>query len=173
MKRILIAVACLSLSAALFGQRNRFTEAVKYNDFIVGQQSQIGKTIQAFNDACTNTSDTAVLHGKRRDIINQANQSYKQLQQTEPFKGDTSLIKHAMALFLFYAKTAANEYRQMLDVIFSKSGTGQQKNEQLQVLLDTVTTQEKLWDTNFLNAQSAFAKKYNIDLKPNEEKSSQ
>lgn len=173
MKRILILMAGLILSATLFGQLNRFAEAVKYNDFIVDQQTQIGKAIQAFNDAFTNTADTAVIHGKRRDIINQANQSVKQLQMTEPFKGDTSLLKHAKALFSFYAKIANNEYRQMLDVLFSKNSTQQQINEQLMALLDKVSVQEKLYDANFLNAQNAFAKKYNIALKANEVKPNQ
>lgn len=173
MKRISILLAGLIVSATLFGQLKRFTTAVQYNDFIVGEQTQIGKKIQAFNDAFTNTSDTAVLHSKRRDIVNQANQSYKQLQMTEPFKGDTSLIKHAKALFSFYAKIATTEYRQILDVLFSKSNTQQQKNEQLKALLDTVTQQEKQYDSNFLIAQDAFAKKYNIELKANEGKPNQ
>lgn len=173
MKRILIVVAGLSFSVTLFGQMNRFADAVKYNDFIVDQQTQIGKTIQAFNDAFANTSDTAVLHSKRRDIVSQANQSVKQLQTTEPFKGDTSLIKHAKALFSFYATIATNEYRQMLDVLFNKNTTQQQKNEQLQALITKVTEQEKQYDAGFLNAQNAFAKKYNIDLKANEDKPNQ
>ena len=168
MKRIMTVLAGLMLSATLFGQLNKFTDAVKYNDFIVGEQTRIGNAIQAFNDAFNNTGDTAVLHNKRRDIVTQANQSYKQLQMTAPFKGDTSLIKHAKALFSFYVKIATNEYRQMLDVLFNKSNTQQQKNEQLTALLEKVTAEEKQYDTNFLNAQEAFAKKYHIDLKANE-----
>lgn len=173
MKHMLIAVACLSAAATLFGQQNRFTDAFKYNDFIVEEQTQIGKTIKAFNDAFTTATDSAVMHSKRRDIVNQANKSYKQLQMTEPFKGDTSLIKHAKALFSFYAKIATSEYSKILDVLYNKNSTQQQKNEQLQALIDTVTEQEKQYDANFLNAQDAFAKKYNIALKANEVKPNQ
>lgn len=172
MKFTLFFIAILSVTVS-YGQVHNFTKATEYNDFIVSEQTRIAKVIQSFNNIFLNTTDTAEIHRKRRDIIAQANDSYKQLLLTEPFRGDTALKKHAQALFAFYAKIAGNEYRQLVDVYYDTKRTDAEKNTQLQQLIKSVTENEKVYDANFQKAQSAFAEKHNIQLTENSFKMNQ
>lgn len=173
MQRLLIVFMSIIFSPALLGQLNKFSEPVKYNDFIVNEQIQIGKTIQAFTTALNSSADSTVIHSKRRDIISQANKAYKQLLHTDPYGGDTSFIKHAKALFSFYAKIASTDYKQFIDILYNTNATDEQISNKLKTLLDTITEKEKIFDANFLNAQKAFAKKYDIELTENEFKINQ
>jgi phospholipase/lecithinase/hemolysin len=145
----------------------KFTTAVAYNDFIVDEQVKIGEAIKAFNTAFGNTEDTLQIHEARKAITKQADSSINQLKRLVPFSGDTALKKNAMSLFSFYSKTASNEYKQLVQIYYSKK-TNEDISKELQALIKVITDKEALYDKNFQDAQKAFAAKHNIDLKANE-----
>lgn len=172
MNRILFFFAILSVSAS-YGQLHTFTKAAEYNDFIINEQTRIAKAIQAFNNIFASSTDTAEIHRKCRDITAQANDSYKQLLLTDPFSGDTALLKHSKVLFAFYAKIAANEFRQIVDVYYDNKRTQEEKNKLLNELVQAITEKEKVYDANFQKAQKAFAEKHNMQLTENKFKMNQ
>lgn len=149
-------------------QANKFENAVDYNDYIVNEQTKVGMAIKKFNAAFENSTDTAVLHAARIAISRQADSAVNRMNKMVPYKGDTSLKKNAISLFGFYSKIAGKEYKQFIWIFFSKEKTTEQKSKELQDIVNDITEREKIYDSNFLEAQKAFATKYNIKLTENE-----
>jgi len=147
---------------------NKFENAVDYNDFIVNEQTRIGMAIKGFNTSFEGSNDTVEIHAARQAIVRQADSAVDRMKKLAPYKGDTSLKKNAMSLFAFYSKIADKEYKQFVWVYFSKEKTAEQKSKELQDIVNDITEREKIYDSNFLEAQKAFAAKYNIKLTENE-----
>ncbi|MBL0183605.1 MAG: hypothetical protein IPP96_15475 [Chitinophagaceae bacterium] len=154
-------------------QVNKFESAVAYNDFIVNEQTKVGMAIKKFNTTFENSTDTVEIHAARIAISRQADSAVNRMNKMVPYKGDTSLKKNAISLFGFYSKIAGKEYKQFIWIFFSKEKTTEQKSKELQDIVNDITEREKIYDSNFLEAQKAFATKYNIKLTENEFKMDQ
>lgn len=168
MKLILSLFSFFVITTSGYAQVKTFSTAVAYNDFIVAEQIKIGESIKSFISIFTNSTDTIEIHSARKAISTQADSSVNQLKQLSAFKGDTALKKTAMRLFTFYSGIAANEYKQLVWVIFDTKKTNGEKNKKQQEIVKAITEKEAFYDKNFQDAQKAFAKKNNIDLKENE-----
>lgn len=148
-------------------QLKKFETGVAYNDFIIAEQTKIGKMLQEFNNTFSNSTDSNVIHKARIAIITQADSSVKQVKRMQSFKGDTALKKTALLLFNFYAGAAANEYTRLIRLYFNTSLNDETKRKQLEAILKTITEAESVIDKKFSEAQKAFAAKHGFTLAEN------
>lgn len=146
----------------------KFENAVDYNDYIINEQTRVGMVIKEFNAAFERSKDTLEIHTARKAIIRQADSAITRIKNLVPFKGDTSLKKNALRLFRFYSEIAGKEYREFVQLYFSKEKITTEISKQLQDIVADITEREKVLDANFQEAQKAFAAKYNIKLTENE-----
>ncbi len=168
MKLILSLFSFFVIATSSYAQVKTFSTAVEYNDFIVAEQIKIGESIKSFISIFTNSSDTTEIQEARKAIVSQVDSSINQLKLLASFKGDTALKKNAISLFSFYSGIAANEYKQLVWVIFDTKKNNGEKNIKQQEIVKKITDREAFYDKNFQDAQKTFAKKYNIDLKEND-----
>ena len=134
--------------------------AVEYNDKIVAEQNKIGNQILAFTEAPSAES----LAGLQK----QANASIGVLNEMKPYKKNGELLNAAKSLFQFYIDVTSNEYAKVL-ALFNESSKYSQEEliEKINVYVDVISQKEKIVDTNFAAAQTAFAKKHGFTLTEN------
>lgn len=173
MKRVLYFLCFILLTNNCDAQVKKFTTAVAYNDFIVGEQVKIGKVIQEFNNTFTSSTDTNVIQKARIAIRSQADSSVKQVKLMQPYKGDTALRKTSINLFTFYSKAAAVEYTQLIRISYNDKLSNEEKRNQLEAIIKTITDAEAIVDKNFADAQKAFAAKHGFTLTENDFKVNQ
>lgn len=165
------AILCLILLATLAGssaaQPFRFEKAVEYNDFIVGEQTKIGQTIKDFLAAYNQSKDSAQIQEARKNIVKQADSSVARLKRLVSYKGDTAFKMGASRLFGFYSTTARIQYDQLIKLSYNTTLDGDALQKQFSALIADISGREKIFDTYFLEAQKAFAAKYNFTLAEN------
>ncbi len=156
-KLILLLVAFLTLNATYAKTDNA---AIDYNDKIVAEQNKIGNQILAFTEAPTDES----LAGLQK----QANASLGVLNEMKPFEKNSELLNAAKSLFQFYIDVTSNEYAKVLG-LFKESNKYSQEEliEKINIYVTSISQKEKIFDTTFSAAQTAFAKKYGFTLTEN------
>ncbi len=167
MRRILSFLLVLFVSTSVPAQVLTFETAVAYNDFIVGEQTKVGEVIKQFINTYSNSKDSTEIQQARKAIVKQADSAVKKLRSVAAFKGDTLLKKHAIRLFNFYSVSAANEYNQFVLLAFDTKKSNEQVNKEMTAIAKDITEREKVYDTDFQEAQKAFAAKHNIKLTEN------
>jgi len=167
MKRTFILFIFLVIVAGSNAQVTKFETAVAYNDFIVGEQTKVGEAIKQFINTYSNSTDSSLIQQARKAIVKQADSAVKHLRAVISFKGDTSLKQSAIRLFNFYSVSAANEYSQLVQLSFDTKKSAEQVNKEMAAIAKDITEREKIYDTDFLEAQKAFATKHNISLTEN------
>jgi hypothetical protein len=140
------------------------SDPVKYNDFIVGEQNEIGESLldlmEVINDE-TSTLDIAMTYlGTLSATIDQ---SIADMENLEKMNNDYGLKKSAMDLFGFYKRIMGDKYSEIIKQLYSESPDI--------VLIDQITKEvadeEKGFDAAFQLAQQSFATGYGFTLAPN------
>ncbi|HLP55930.1 MAG TPA: hypothetical protein VK151_12925 [Fluviicola sp.] len=146
-----------------------FTDAVSYNDHIVGLQNEIGYKMIAFNDEVGAEDATAEsVQPYYDDLLKTTRTVISKLEKVKPYEKNVALKNAALELFRFYETTIKVEYKEMMDLIFSDAGLDDAGMLRVQELLTKVTEEEAVVDQKFKEAQEAYARKYNIELEENE-----
>lgn len=145
-----------------------FTNAVDYNDHIVGLQNEIGYKMIAFNEEVSSENASAAsVKPFYDDLLTTTKNVIVKLEKVKPFEKNVELKSSAMDLFKFYETTISEDYKEMIELIFGDE-LDEAAMTRVQELLVKVTEAEAAVDAKFKNAQEAYAKKYNIDLEENE-----
>jgi uncharacterized protein Yka (UPF0111/DUF47 family) len=171
MKKNRAALMCvcflLLLTGTSWAQNNvvAITEPVKYNDYIVDQQTAIGEGILSFTNALNDEKNTQEGALNQLDlslkITENALANIKNLKRLNP---DFGLGDAAQALFEFYKKTMEISYKEMVIELFNTSPDMDKLNR----IIQSVSDDEKMVDQTFSEAQEKFAQHYNISLGENE-----
>lgn len=145
-----------------------FDNAVKYNDFIVSLQNDIGRRVIQFNDQVASENLTKELIQPYLDsLVITTRTSKAALLILVPFEGETGIRDSAYDLFAFYESIFLNEYVQMIDMLVLMP-TGDLDMARFQEIMTSITEREKVLDEQFQKSQQAFADKYNFTLEANE-----
>lgn len=167
MKPVILLIAIVfTFATGAFSQN--FTEASKYNDYIVELQNKIGYKMLEFNERMGEEDATlesvtpyhTALLQTTKDVI-------ADLKKMPAFEGNTSFRNSAIDLFNFYLKTIEVDYKEMMELIFAER-IDDASLERLNQILEQITEEEAVYDENFAREQQAFADKYNFDLIDNE-----
>lgn len=155
------------MATLLSANAQSITDPVKYNDYIVEQQSLIGEKMLAFTGKFSEENMTlAVITPILEDLLSTAKKGVSAVKQLTPFEGDTQLKQSAIDLFQFYVAIIDREYREMVNLVFGDN-LNDVAIEQIQELVQKITADEAVYDGNFSAAQAAYAAKYGFILDKN------
>jgi hypothetical protein len=141
------------------------TDPVKYNDYIVNQQTAIGEGILNFTNALNQENITKQAALDQLDIsLKIAEKSIDNIKKLKRLNPDFGLGDAALSLFEFYKKTMEVSYKEMVIELFNT----EPDMDKLNRIIQSVSDDEKIVDDTFSKAQEKFAQHYNISLGENE-----
>jgi hypothetical protein len=150
----------------LHAQSLKISDPVKYNDYIVEQQNNIGdellKLIAMF-DALP--EDQSIPTDQLNVIISTAKTSIANLNNLKPIANEFGMKQSAIDLFNFYKGTMDTDYRTVLDQLYAETP----EVALLQEILVKIQGEEAAVDQKFQEAQEKFSQHHNIQLEENEQ----
>lgn len=167
MKAIYCLLFACFLAGNSFAQPIRFDKANEYNDFIIGEQTKVGQAIKEFMTVNAESNDSTVIHNARNKIAIQADSAIARLKRLVGFRGDTAFKGSSMRLFGFYASTARVQYAQLVRYSFRTDKNDEALKKEMMAVVNLVIESEKKFDSEFSQAQKAFAAKNNFTLTEN------
>ena len=138
--------------------------AIDYNDMIVEEQTKIGQKIIDFNYAVESDADMEM---PLKLTLAQIDVSIAAIEKLSTWEDGAALKSSALQLFKFYKSIVSVEYREMVNILYHENLSDADVNR-LNELMASVSEREKKYDDDFQRVQEAFAKRWNIDLVPNE-----
>jgi hypothetical protein len=146
----------------------KITDPVTYNDKIVQYQDNIGYAMVAMNEHIgTNESTLSSAEELRLDLLKIILESIAGIKKMQAFDGNDDMRKAGLALFQFYEKAVSTDYREAINILY-KEDLSEDDITVLEGIVAKITEEESEFDIAFEEAQTAFAKKHNIDLEENE-----
>jgi hypothetical protein len=144
------------------------TTAIEYNDHIVELQNRIGYKMVSFNEEVGKndaTYESVKVH--LEDLLLVTQTVIKETEKIPAHEKNITLRNSALDLFKFYETTIKFDYSKMIELLFVGELT-EAKLADLQVILEKVTNDEKVYDERFQSEQQKFAEKYGFTLEENE-----
>lgn len=165
MKRyfLLIFLFFNSTSPALFAQQ--FKTPVEYNQYIVNEQQKVVNIMISFSNKF-NTTDSLLMVNYNY-TKNELKKVLENIRKLPPYEGDESLKNAALPLFELYYSAMDIEYKEIVS-LFIKKDFGNKTQERVNSLLQSINEREKLLDVKFKQAQTDFAKKYDLKIENNQ-----
>lgn len=166
MKTALSVLFLLLFSVLSYSQSGsvRISEPIKYNDYIVAEQNEIGESLLDLMDVIndeTSTEETAMFFlGKLNTTIAL---SIGDLENLEKMNNDYDLKKSALDLFNFYKRIMGNTYPVIIRQLYSEIPDIELINK----LTQEVAAEEKGYDDAFQKAQQSFSSANGFSLTPN------
>ncbi len=159
--KILITSYLTFLSGFLNGQN---TEAVKYNNAIVGQQHKVVPHIVRF-------FETHAKHGcslekamkEKERIETMLDKGILKVQAMKPYYGNDSLRQSALKWLKIYKRTFDVDFETAIPLLSKKEKTEVDK-QKLRTIQEGLFEEEDKIDEEFEQAQWAFVKKYNLKM---------
>lgn len=159
----------LFISIHLQGQNTSLEKPAEYNNFIVEEQNKLILKIIEYNISSLHNDNYEENNQKRLDIIRQLNASIERLKALAPFNGDSRLRDEALSVFKIYKEAYDIEFNEVN--LLRKDRTGSfEAMEKYFKAQNNVEEKLKSAGVQFMNAQKAFAKKFNTTLKENDTK---
>lgn len=162
MKSIALLLIVISMSLGLSAQT--FTDPIKYNDFIVGLQTEIGDKIMIFNEKMgeeTMTYDGLMPY--YNSLLETTKSSVEKMGKLHAYESNTEFRNSALELMKFYERTVSVAYMEMIDIIY-KSEMDEAAISRIGEIIDRVSNDESAIDKRFISAQDVFAQKYGFTL---------
>ncbi len=146
----------------------KITDPVVYNDKIVEYQDQIGYAMVAMNEHIgTDESTLSSAEELRLDLLKIIVESISGIKKMQAFDGNDDMRKAGLALFQFYERAVATDYKEAISILY-KEDLSEDDITVLEGIVVKITEDESEFDIAFEKAQTAFAKKHNIELEENE-----
>ena len=165
MRKYLVLFGIVLMGALLFSCKDTKSQAIDYNDKIVGLQSKIGKSMIEFSR--TFASNNITLMEKRyAELLASIDSAISRAEAMESFNGSGAFRDTAIKLFEFYQDISENEYDEILD-IFNQDEITQADAERIEELAEGISEREEELDYEFATVQKAFAQKHGILLRDN------
>lgn len=159
MKNLIIFFCIAALATSVQAQNKK---AAKYNDKIINEQIKLEPfLIKFFKDF--NTASIESLNEQHNTILTMLDNSSKKVAAMPVFENDGALRDAALKWFNLYKESFENEYKEMLPIISKKDKSADEKAK-LNEMHEKLIKEEEIIDTEFANAQKAFADKHKLTL---------
>jgi hypothetical protein len=132
-----------------------FSSSVRYNDFIINNQTNVYRKIVELVD-CMEKCDDKELKAKYTEFGDEAKYSLKQIKRLSAFGGNTDFRDRAIELFEFYIEVYENSYKELIDMII-KGDVTEKDQARMNKIVEEVSTKEAKLDNAFQTAQQKFA----------------
>ena len=165
MRKHLVLIGIVLMLALLLSCNNAKTQAIDYNDKIVGLQSKILRSMIDFSKTFS-SNNTNLMERKYNELLDSIDTALGGIESMPPFNGSSEFRDTAIRLFEFYDDVAKNEYGEIVEIFYQDKIT-QDDAERIQELAEGITEREEALDHEFATVQKAFAKKNGILLRSN------
>lgn len=148
-------------SIGTFAQK--FDDAVDYNDYIVNEQFAIIEEMEAWSTLISELAEKDVVLTKLNQMLSQIEISIKKVKKLDDYEGNTAFRDAAIELFSFYGKICGNEYKELVEILYSED-LGEEELTRMNEIVEDITIREQNYDEKFISAQKEFAEKHNFIL---------
>jgi hypothetical protein len=165
MRKYLVLFGIVLMGALLFSCKDTKSQAIDYNDKIVGLQSKILRSMIDFSKTFS-SNNTDLMEKKYNDLLDSIDFALSGAEAMPPFNGSSAFRDTAIRLFEFYDDVANNEYGEIVEIFYQDEIT-RDDAERIEELAEDITEREEVLDHEFASVQKAFAKKHGILLRDN------
>jgi hypothetical protein len=165
MRKCLVLLGIVLVGALLFSCSNTKTQAIDYNDKIVGLQSKIMRSMIDFSKTFS-SNDTALMEKKYTELLASIDSALRRAEALPPFNGSSAFRDTAIRLFEFYDDVAKKEYGEIVEIFYQDNVT-EADADRIQELAEDISEREEVLDQQFATVQKAFARKNGILLTDN------
>lgn len=156
----------LGLSFISLSKAQTFDDPIKYNDYMIGLQTQIGEKFVAFNDKLaleTTTYESITPYFDQ--LLTTIDEVLVKLKNVTPYQKNIALKTSLLNLIEYYKVAVSTDYKEMLKIIYLDA---EPDYNRMTAIYEKVVKEESQFDKVFQEEQKKYAKKYNIALKENE-----
>lgn len=161
---VLLILSGISFSA--LAQTITFKAPADYNDYIVVEQTLIGKKIEAFNQTLA-TEDYKGAKKAHAELLTQIDMSTKKITELPDYKGNSELRKSAFELFVFYKMIIETDYAKIMQMA-EKEGINDKTFARINGIFVSVQRDEAIMYGVFNKAQANFSQQFNMKLEENQ-----
>lgn len=158
----LVTVTVFSASA----QAPVFKQPADYNDYIVVEQSIIGKKIEEFSKSMA-SDDFKSARKQHGELVTQIESSIQKINALPDYKGNSDFKKAAFELFVFYKMIIESEYVKIMQIA-EKEGINDKTFARINTLFVSVQRDEAIMYGAFNKAQQAFAQQFGMKIGENQ-----
>lgn len=157
----LLAGMAFSVSA----QPLTFKQPADYNDYIVVEQTLIGKKIEAFSEALAK-EDFRSAKKLHPEVLAQVETSIRKINDLPDYKGNSEFKKAAFELFVFYKMIIESDYVKIMNIA-EKKGLNDKTYGEISGIFVSVQRDEAVMYGAFNKAQQKFAEQFKMKIGEN------
>lgn len=138
--------------------------AIDYNDSIVFLQSEFTKSLIVFSDNLQKNSNTDEVQEYFDNMNIVLKDCIGKMDIIRDFRGDYSFRNATMEYFTSFKKLIDGDFTVFLEIVKNKAGFTEEETKKYNELVYSLPARIDEYETKFIEAQKAFANKYNIFL---------
>lgn len=143
-----------------------FSSSVRYNDFIINNQTAVySKIVELVN--CMDKCDDTELRNKYKEFGDEAKNALKQTKRLTDFNGNTEFRDKAIDLFNFYIEVYEDAYKELIEMVI-KGDVTEKDQARMNKIVEEVTVKEEKLDAAFQAAQQKFADENDMQIIEND-----
>lgn len=144
----------------------KFDSPADYNDYIVLEQTLIGKGIEAFNQSLAK-EDFRSAKKQHTELIGLIGRSLQKIHDLPAYQGNAQFKHAAFELFTFYKMIIETDYAKIMSIA-EKEGVNDKTFARISNLFVNIQRDEAVMYGAFNQAQMDFAKQFDMKITENE-----
>ncbi len=142
----------------------KFSDAIEYNDYIIGQQDAVADAIKELMSVVNDSSSTRELcKAQLAKSLEKVMLCRDNIKALPGWQGDNSFRDTALLLFNFYVRSFEGPYTELIDLMWTDPFTEEISRKMNQIGAD-VAAEEAVYDNWFFSCQERFAIKNGFSL---------
>lgn len=151
---------------SLHAQTPTFKSPTDYNDYIVIEQTVIGKKLELFNQSLA-AEDFRSAKKQHAELIVQIGASIEKMNNLPDYKGNIEFKKAAVELFVFYKMIIETDYVKIM-TIAEKEGVNDKTFPRINNIFVSIQRDEAIMYGAFNKAQTDFSKQFGMKIEENQ-----
>lgn len=144
--------------------KQTFSDAVSFNDYLVDRQDTIFDPLMEFVKNDKYFTDTALGYAQLDKIEAASEGVLEDLDNVEAYEGGEAFLEAAKAQAKFYKGIAENDYREVVQLLAKGEALTKAEMERAQTVEDGIFERATAIDNTFLTRQQEFAQQVNMRL---------
>jgi len=141
-----------------------FKSPADYNEYIISRQTKIIRNIIELGKRIDISPDTAYTLLDR--YASETDSVISDIKGMPPFRADSSFRDAAIRSFTFYRSLFNEHYRRILKIRMQGGDGSEEGINELMEVMDKIKREEEQLDKQLHNAQTEFASKYDMKMRP-------
>lgn len=149
--------------------KTTFATAVEYNDFIIGQQEKVSKTILSMSDVMsTEKINYDDLIARYNDFGKECKKALDTIKTMDEFNGNKAFRDEAIKLFEFYYEIYQKDYKELANILVKGKNVTNNDLSRMKEIQESITKRENIREGAFADEQNKFAVENNMQIVPND-----